>query len=384
MENGIKVISQIRRFYAPGFPSDGPLNYENSSYCQLWDAALNFTEELPSFYEGKTYIPDDNFEQALIDLGYDDTLDDYVITENISSISLLDLRNREISNMTGLEDFISITNLILHNNLLSSIDVSRNLLLESLTLSRNSLTSLDVSENIFLEELYISINNIESLDLSNNNSLIKLSASQNLLTSLNLSGNPQLSSLNLSGDFSNGGSNSSNRNRIPSIDLSNNDNLKYLNLSLVGIEGTIDTSNLDDLIGLVVSDNPNLISLDLSNNRELQWINAGFNGRLEGLDLTNQSRLGYLSLRAVGPYFNELDVSNNNNLIVFDTTQMGDTTIPKCIKVSQFQMDNQINNNSLNGVTSGFRVYYDEGSSQVFNSINWSKDIDNSYELECD
>ena len=383
MENGIKVISQIRRFYAPGFPSDGPLNYENSSYCQLWDAASHYIEQLPSFYEGKTHIPDDNFEQALIDLGYDDTLDDYVVTENISSISSLDLRNREISNMTGLEDFISITNLILHNNLLSSIDVSRNLLLESLTLSRNSLTSLDVSENIFLEELYISINNIESLDLSNNNSLIKLSASQNLLTSLNLSGNPQLSSLNLSGDFSNGGSNSSNRNRIPSIDLSNNDNLKYLNLSLVGIEGTIDTSNLDDLIGLVVSGNPNLISLDLSNNRELQWINAGYNGRLEGLDLTNQSNLAYLSLRAVGQYFTGLDVSHNNNLIVFDTTLMGDSTIAKCIKVSQFQLDNQINNNSLNGVTSGFTVYYDEGSGQIFNSINWSKDIDNSYELEC-
>ena len=27
----------------------------------------------------KTYVPDDNFEQALIDLGYDDELDDYVI-----------------------------------------------------------------------------------------------------------------------------------------------------------------------------------------------------------------------------------------------------------------------------------------------------------------
>jgi len=29
-----------------------------------------------------TYVPDDNFEQALIDLGYDDVLDDYVLTAN--------------------------------------------------------------------------------------------------------------------------------------------------------------------------------------------------------------------------------------------------------------------------------------------------------------
>ena len=31
-----------------------------------------------------TYVPDNNFEQALIDLGYDDVLDDSVLTANIS------------------------------------------------------------------------------------------------------------------------------------------------------------------------------------------------------------------------------------------------------------------------------------------------------------
>ena len=31
-----------------------------------------------------TYVPDNNFEQTLIDLGYDDALDDSVLTANIS------------------------------------------------------------------------------------------------------------------------------------------------------------------------------------------------------------------------------------------------------------------------------------------------------------
>jgi len=35
-----------------------------------------------------TYVPDDNFEQALIDLGYDDVLDDYVLTANISGVRI--------------------------------------------------------------------------------------------------------------------------------------------------------------------------------------------------------------------------------------------------------------------------------------------------------
>ena len=34
----------------------------------------------------QTYVPDDNFEQALIDLGYDNILDDYVTTANINII----------------------------------------------------------------------------------------------------------------------------------------------------------------------------------------------------------------------------------------------------------------------------------------------------------
>ena len=40
-----------------------------------------------------TYVPDNNFEQALIDLGYDDVLDDSVLTANISgSRSLISRR----------------------------------------------------------------------------------------------------------------------------------------------------------------------------------------------------------------------------------------------------------------------------------------------------
>ena len=39
----------------------------------------------------KTYVPDDKFEQALIDLGYDTTLDDYVLTANISGVTDLDV-----------------------------------------------------------------------------------------------------------------------------------------------------------------------------------------------------------------------------------------------------------------------------------------------------
>ena len=41
--------------------------------------------------DGYTFVPDDNFEQALIDLGYDDILDNFVVTENISGVTELNV-----------------------------------------------------------------------------------------------------------------------------------------------------------------------------------------------------------------------------------------------------------------------------------------------------
>lgn len=43
-------------------------------------------------FSQNTYVPDDNFEQALIDLGYDSgALDDYVLTANINTVTALDV-----------------------------------------------------------------------------------------------------------------------------------------------------------------------------------------------------------------------------------------------------------------------------------------------------
>ena len=60
-----------------------------------------------------TYVPDDKFEQALIDLGYDTTLDDSVLTANISGVTSLDVSSKEISDLTGIEAFTSLIDLVL-------------------------------------------------------------------------------------------------------------------------------------------------------------------------------------------------------------------------------------------------------------------------------
>ena len=94
----------------------------------------------------KTYVPDDNFEAALISYGYDDVLDDYVITSNISSLKSLKLNDRQILDPTGIQDFTELTDLSFTNNLLTTLDISNNKALKNLEINDNFLTSIDVSK----------------------------------------------------------------------------------------------------------------------------------------------------------------------------------------------------------------------------------------------
>ena len=58
----------------------------------------------------QTYVPDDNFEQELINLGYDNVLDDYVQTSNIVTVTSLDVHSSNIADLTGIEEFTAIIN----------------------------------------------------------------------------------------------------------------------------------------------------------------------------------------------------------------------------------------------------------------------------------
>ena len=115
----------------------------------------------------KTYVPDDNFEQALIDLGYDTTLDDSVVTANISGVTSLDVINKEISDLTGIEAFAALTELNVNNNKLTSLDVSKNVDLRVLAVSKNQLTNLDLSKNNNLVFLNAAVNKLTSLNMRN-------------------------------------------------------------------------------------------------------------------------------------------------------------------------------------------------------------------------
>jgi hypothetical protein len=76
--------------------------------------------------------------------------------------------NNQISTL-NLTNNTAIKNLIIDNNDLTSIDVSANIFLELFFCQRNDLTSLDLSGNYFLQKLWCFDNNLTSLDIRNNN-----------------------------------------------------------------------------------------------------------------------------------------------------------------------------------------------------------------------
>lgn len=140
-----------------------------------------------------TYIPDDNFEQALIEMGYDTPpLDDYVRTVNICSVQSLDVASRSINDLTGIEDFTGLISLSCQSNQLTSLDVSKNTSLAELLCYRNQLTSLNVSGNEALTRLGCNLNQLTCLDVSSCPGLNSLRCRGNQLTALDLSQNTLL------------------------------------------------------------------------------------------------------------------------------------------------------------------------------------------------
>ena len=114
-----------------------------------------------------TAIPDENFEKALIDLGYDDVIDGKVLTANISNVDTLILNKKNISDLTGLEAFTALNDLNCGYNNLTSLDVSKNTALDYLVSHSNQLTSLDVSKNTALTSLYCRGNKLDCTALKN-------------------------------------------------------------------------------------------------------------------------------------------------------------------------------------------------------------------------
>jgi len=151
-------------------------------------------------------IPDPVFKQALLDHGFytgveiDTNFDGEIqVSEAEAITSFLDVNGQfiDITDLTGIEAFINITELEVWGNQLTSLDLSQNTLLQSLGCWGNQLTNLNVSQCSALEVIWGDYNQLTSLDLSNNINLTHIYLYDNLLASLDLTQNSLLQVVSL-------------------------------------------------------------------------------------------------------------------------------------------------------------------------------------------
>lgn len=150
-----------------------------------------------STFSQNTYIPDNGFEQLLIDLSVDfGPLDDYVPTANVAGLEdLFILSNYNISDLTGIQDFTSIEALYIENNPITTIDLSGNPILYDVSLKNLNLTSITFSSSSIIAFLDLSNNTISSINLSSLPNLQYLNLEGNSITDLDLSSKTSLTEI---------------------------------------------------------------------------------------------------------------------------------------------------------------------------------------------
>lgn len=244
-------------------------------------------------------VPDINFEKAIIGLGYDDIIDGRVLKKNIASVEKLNVDFTgmtgqaflQISDLTGLEGFISLTHLSCYNNLLTNLDLSQNRSLTNLTCPSNKLTSLDLSQNIALLTLMCYDNELAKLDISQNTALTNLNCVNNKLAKLDITQNKVLESLVCS------------HNKLTSLDVTQNTDLTSLNCVNNEV-AYLDVTENTALVSLECNDNK-LNSLDVSQNTALAILNY------------NLSIVGYSELTS-GKVFNT-NVEQKNDCVIYNS-----------------------------------------------------------------
>ena len=269
---------------------------------------------------GETFVPDDQFEQALIDLGLDTgPPDNYVITADINTVINLDVSGKYISDLTGISDFTALESLNCSSNLLTSLNVSNNVSLTELSCFSNFLTALDITQNPALISLVCGDNKLDALDVTQNTDLETLTFDSNYITGLDISNNTNLVSLNCN----------SNKITQAGLDLTTAVNLERLFCSNNRLSG-LDISQNTALVELDCSANK-LSLLDLTENISIRKINASRNF-LSILDLSTNADLDTLNCSAnqltdinlgSNPLLRML-VCNNNLLTAIDINSNND------------------------------------------------------------
>ena len=306
--------------------------------------------EEENYAKGLTYIPDENLENYLIEIGKDDVSDGYITNTQASSITEVTIEaddnweigssigfwdfeerfSNRISNLAGIEAFPNLERINLMGQNLDSINISKNPKLKSFGANFNTFKKLDTSNNPELEWLSIDSNEVTPiLDFSNNPNITMLSTPMCSIEGFigegghyDISNMPDLIFLDLYD------------NRLTSVDISNNTKLEEIRINVGNSISTIDFSNNIFLQTVLASNSGLEGELDVSNLTELEELNVA-NNNISSINFSNNTKLEYLEING-NQIEGEIDVSNCTNLLEF-YANFGNNL--SCIIANQDQLD---------------------------------------------
>jgi len=270
--------------------------------------------------------------------GAADILIDSADFSNCPELTDLLMQNCGMSSIDISENGKLLNCWIVKNNL-KTLDIKNDTLLYTLRCDQNQLTTLDVSNSQKLNELGIDYNKISSIDVTNNTLLTRLGFSSNKFSSIDITKNTLLYFFNCGGNTISTLDVSKNTelyylhcysNPLKNLDVSKNVKLGYMDISWTPLTN-IDLSNNTELFQLYCQFNT-ISNLDLSKNSKLEraWceygsietINLGnisslkefycFNNKLSSIDVSNVTSLR--EFRCNNNQFTSIDVSKNNEL----------------------------------------------------------------------
>lgn len=196
----------------------------------------------------------------------------------VKSVTSLDIYNKQLTDLSGIEYFTNLTYLRCSKNELESLDVSALSRLEDLDCKTNKLTTLNVSDLTGLTSLSCGNNQLTTLDVSALTGLTSLSCNDNQLTTLDVSMLKSLTLLNCYNNPLEG-------KLLGAFDLPK---LEALRCSDIGMT-SLDVSKLLGLETLDCSNN-NLTSLDVNNLTNLTYLYCD-NNELTTLSIVNNTKL---------------------------------------------------------------------------------------------
>lgn len=223
----------------------------------------------------------------------------------------IDMSNKEITNLQGIEYFSKIKYLNCSGNPMPIIDIDKKLMLDTLICGNGPLITLNIGNAEGLKYLDCSRSQLSSLEIKNGKNLEYLNCMQANLKSINVEKGSNLKTLDCS------------FNPLSNISVSEYIYLETINLAYCS-----------------------LYRIDLSQNKNLKWLQLG-ETNMESIDISQNTQLEFLSCKGT---FSTIDLSQNRKLndIVLESNNIQTLDLSNCAQTfSRIDVDECANLSSL-------------------------------------